>query len=83
MIANPDKFKAIIFDKRNTDFSKTRLAVNGENLEIVTSVKLLGIQIDNQLNFNEHINNICKSAANQLSALIRLRYFLGFEVRKV
>ena len=83
MIANPDKFKAIIFDKRNTDFSKTKLAVNGQNLEIVTSVKLLGIQIDNQLNFNEHINNICKSAANQLNALIRLRYFLGFEVRKV
>ena len=83
MIANPDKFKAIIFDKRNTDFSKTRLAVNGENLEIVTSVKLLGIQIDNQLNFNEHIKNICKSAANQLNALVRLRYFLGFEVRKV
>ena len=83
MIANPDKFKAIIFDKRNTDFSKTKLAVNDENLETVTSVKLLGIQIDNQLNFNENINNIFKSAANHLNALIRLRYFLGFEVRKV
>ena len=75
MIANPDKFKAIILDKQNSDFSNTKISVNNENLEIVPSVKLLGIQIDSQLNFNMHINNICKSAANQLNALIRLKLF--------
>ena len=34
------------------------------------SVKLLGLQLDNKLNFNLHISNICKSAANQLNALV-------------
>ena len=80
---NPDKFKAIILDKQNSDFSNTKISVNNDNLEIVPSVKLLGIQIDSQLNFNMHINNICKSAANQLNALIRLNCFLGIDEKKV
>ena len=46
------------------------------------SVNLLGVQIDNQLNFSLHISNICRSAANQLNALIRLKRFLIFEVKK-
>ena len=83
MTANPDKFKAIILDKQNSDFSNTKTSVNNENLEIVPSVKLLEIQIDSQLNFNIHINNICKSAANQLNALIRLNCFLGIDEKKV
>ena len=29
------------------------------------AVKLLGIEIDDKLNFNNHINTICRSAANQ------------------
>ena len=46
------------------------------------SVNLLGVQIDDQLNFSLHISNICRSAANQLNALIRLKRFLIFEVKK-
>ena len=48
-----------------------------------SSVKLLGIHIDDQINFNLHISNICKSAAKQLNALVRLKCFLGFEEGKV
>ena len=83
MIANPDKFKAIFLDKQNSDFSNTKISVNKENLETVASVKLLGIQIDSQLNFNMHINNICKPAAKQLNVLIRLNCFLGIHEKKV
>ena len=46
------------------------------------SVNLLGVQIDDQLNFSLHISNICRSGANQLNALIRLKRFLIFEVKK-
>ena len=44
---------------------------------------LLGIQLDDKLNFSLHVSNICKSAANQLSALIRLNNFLCFEGKRV
>ena len=43
----------------------------------------LGIQLDDKLNFSLHVSNICKSAANQLSALIRLNNFSCFEGKRV
>ena len=36
-----------------------------------SSIKLLGITIDNKLNFNEHVTNICKKANQTLHALAR------------
>jgi hypothetical protein len=33
-------------------------------------VKLLGIDIDYQLNFNYHIKNICRKASQQLNVLL-------------
>ena len=52
-------------------------------IKLVSSVELLGIQIDDKLNFNLHISKICKSAANQLNALIRLKQFLSFHAKEV
>ena len=46
------------------------------------SVKLLGVHINNKLNFNLCITKICRSAANQFHVLIRLRMFLNFDVKK-
>ena len=48
----------------------------------VSSVELLGIQIDDKLNFNLHISKICKCATNQLNALIQLKQFLSFHAKK-
>ena len=45
--------------------------------------KLLGLQLDDKLDFNLHINNISKSAANQQNALIRLKMLLNFEEKKI
>ena len=42
-----------------------------------TSVKLLGVTIDNKLNFNEHVDNICKKANNKLQALARIAKYLS------
>ena len=56
--------------------------IGNEKIGSLSAVKLLGTEIDDKLNFNNHINTICRSAANQLNALIRLRRFLGIEERK-
>ena len=50
---------------------------------MVSSVELLGIQIDDNLEFNLHISNICRSAANQLNALFRLKRFLGYKEKRI
>ena len=54
-----------------------------DNVTIEQSVRLLGIDLNNQLNFNLHIRKICASAFNQLNALIRLKGFLGSGEKKV
>ena len=36
------------------------------------SVKLLGIIIDNKLNFNEHVINVCDKASQKLHILARV-----------
>ena len=83
MIVNPGKFQAIILDKKKTNHTQKTIKIDNKPVKIKSSVKLLGVQIDAELNFNLHIVNICRSAANQLTALIRLRKFLGFEEQKV
>ena len=59
------------------------MQISNEDIQIVPSVKLLEITIDDRLDFNEHISSICKSAANQLNALVRLKTFLASNERKV
>ena len=49
MIANPDKFKAIIIDKKGTDYSNLTLNINNETINASREVTLLGITIDDKL----------------------------------
>ena len=60
-----------------------RFKVGKQNIKVVSSADLLGIQINDNLNFNLHISNFCRSAANQLNALIRLKRFLGFKEKRI
>ena len=43
--------------------------VNSVELEEVQSQKLLGVIIDNQLSFNEHIDNPCKKLTQRIAVL--------------
>ena len=52
-------------------------------IQEVSKVKLSGIEIDDKIDFNHHINKICKSALNQLKILIRAKCLLRFEEKKV
>ena len=82
MNVNPDKFQVILLDKRGSDNTNTKVKIGNEKIKSTTSVKLLGVHIDNKLNFNHHISKLCKSAGNQLNALTRLKSFLGLKERK-
>ena len=48
------------------------IEVDHEIIENSKTVKLLGITIDNQLNFTEHVSNICKKASAKLHAIARI-----------
>ena len=61
MQANPVKFQAIAVGKKS--FSKNPIFKIGDNsITCDETVKLLGIDIDYKLNFEDHIRNICKKS---------------------
>lgn len=79
MIVNPEKFQAIIIDRKNQDNNPVPLKISGKTIFSEKSVKLLGIEIDSKLNFDKHITQLCKKSASQLNAIIRLNSFLNLE----
>ena len=75
MIADPDKFQVILLDKGRSDNTNIEVEIRNKKIRLTSSVKLLGVHVDDKLNFYEHINKICKSAGIQLDAVIRLKLF--------
>ena len=49
-----------------------RVEINGKK-----SVKLLGIQIDNMLDFSEHVSALCKKVSLKLHALARISNYMS------
>ena len=76
MIANPDKFKAIIIQKDRRDTSGIKLNINNAEILSEKEVTLLGIDIDNKLSFDSYLSKICKKASNILNALKRQSKFI-------
>ena len=70
MIANPNKFQAIILQIGNKS-NNTIITLNIKNITTNTSksVKLLGIRIDSKINLKEHSSALCKKASLQLNLI--------------
>ena len=47
------------------------LQLGNRNLQLRSSMKLLGITIDNALNFHEHVSKLVRKVSNQLQVLKR------------
>ena len=65
--ANADKCPLIAGSKVPIDFQISDIKVTSES-----RVKLLGIHIDNRLNFDYHHSQLCKTANKELHALARI-----------
>ena len=77
MVANPEKCQLI-----TNKSTKVSLNVGETKICSSDSVKLLGIQIDYQLSFKEHIDMICKKANNKMHALARISPFMDFNKKR-
>ena len=81
MVANPDKFQLMFLGQKIK--TQIDITVYNVNINLVDSVKLLGVVIDNKLNFVEHIKNICKMANTKTNALLRIRKYIDTPTAKV
>ena len=69
MLANPDKFQAIVLCPSPRDTCNINFDVAGNCISSQDHVSLLGVELDNKLKFNLHISNLCRKAARQLNVL--------------
>ena len=78
MVANPTKFQAMILGQPDIQM---QINVQGRDICMQTSVKLLGISIDSNLTFYDHVAKVCRKAAMQINIMKRLGKYLDFNGR--
>ena len=79
------------FMKANSDKSHlllscnepSTLVIDGSSIETNTKEVLLGITIDKDLKFDDHVNSLCKKACQKLNALARLPPYMNVEKRRI
>lgn len=55
--------------------------VNSKDIMELENLKLLGIMIDCDLNFNVHISNVCKKASQRIGMIMRLKNLIPTEAK--
>jgi hypothetical protein len=74
MKINPKKSQVILFNKsRNWDFPPEVSFADGNNLEYVSELKLVGVVISDDLRWGKNTQYICKKASQRLWTLRRMK----------
>ena len=72
---NVDKTKSILLQTRSHDILK--IYIDGFEIEQVKSIRYLGVEIHENLKWDIHVNNLCKSIGYKIRSLGKLRKFLS------
>ena len=79
--ANAEKFQSILISSRGCDVDGLMINVEKTIISSSEAMKLLGVKIDDKLNFTEHISDVCTKAGRQLNILQRLKKVLDYKSR--
>ena len=77
LISNAEKSHIIVSSKENLEIQVSNCYIRNED-----SVKLLGIPINNNLNFDYHANQLCKKTSKKLHALARVAKYVDINKRR-
>ena len=81
MAANLGKFQVMFLWMREQP--KLTLEINDITIPLTDRVKLLGVTIDSQLKFDDHINALCQTGNRKVSAFSRVANFLNYDKGKI
>ena len=73
MKLNEDKSKYMVFTRSNTEFA-TRLTLNGNTMERIEEVKLVGVWLTTFLDWDKNTRELCKRAYARMTMLTKLKY---------
>ena len=79
--ANPSKFQSMLLKNKNVNAEDFNIIVDNDTIDLTASMNVLGINIDDKLNFNSHVSNMCNKAGSQLNVLQRLKGSLDYASR--
>ena len=83
MIVNPDTFQAMIINRFGKMENKQEMYIDNKKITSEHSIKLPGIETDNQLKFDNHVLTLCSRAGSQLNVIGRLRKYIGFPEKRL
>ena len=89
MIINVEKTKAMVISTKQKqtrsidNFNLINLIMNNSKLKIVTEQKPLGILVTNTLNWNKHVDHVCKKIYKGIFALKKLKLYMDFKTRNL
>ena len=87
MALNIDKTQCMLMGtkQRKSKLNNPNLSlhVSGKHLNNVEAEKLLGVHIDQTLNFHDHVDSVCKSLTYKLFTLRKIKKFLPLKTRKL
>ena len=79
MKANPDKYHLLA----NNTKESFQIKIGNETISNSKYEELLGVKVDHELNFNEHVSSLCKKASQKLNALSRIVSCMTFDQRRL
>ena len=80
MKLNPEKCHLLIFGEKNTDIS---VQIGTTTITEPVAENLLGITLDNNLDFMTHVNTFCQKAGRKLHAIARISNYVDIEKLRV
>ena len=78
MRPNEDKCHLLVINQENVS-----VTLGNEKISCSSTVDLLGIKIDDKLNFNEHVSKLCKKGNQKLHALARISKYMNKDKLKL
>ena len=88
MLLNESKTRSMLVTgkrlvKKMEDSLFLQLRLKSSELNQVHSHKLLGVTIDSQLSFDQHVDDLCKKLAQRIAVLRKIRRSLPLDQRKL
>ena len=80
MKRNSSKYQAMVLGKNKG--AELAFKCDESQISISKTMELLGVTIDDKLNFENHIAKICRKVSQQIAVLKRMQKLLPFETRR-
>ena len=76
---NLDKYQTLVLVNKNLPMNN--IIIDNYEVKSTKGLKLLGVEIGDNLSFNKHVSNVCKKGSQRVRVLMRLRNLIPTETR--